>query len=245
MFLIPSISWEVRKISKKGKGVFAKKEIPPGTLIGDYLGKIYNTKDIDTEASKFYDMEWDETYSIIPDSRVLDIHLINHSCVPNCAMYPYKGHTLYFALRRIFSGEELTIMYMIGTPENETKSCKDTCYCKSLLCRGTMHNPRIYNKRYNKLENINSSDYMKRLPVPVGSMLPQLRKYPKVIEDFSLYDIFGSNIKKPHQLNVSNMLSVSQLRKLIREKGRQISIPALRINIYGIMNGLIVCASLK
>jgi len=45
MFLISDDYWQIQKTKEKGYGVFAKKEIKKGTIIGDYLGKVIKTAD--------------------------------------------------------------------------------------------------------------------------------------------------------------------------------------------------------
>ena len=45
MFLLNTDYWEVKESEKKGRGVFVKKDITAGTVIGDYLGKIVSDDD--------------------------------------------------------------------------------------------------------------------------------------------------------------------------------------------------------
>ena len=108
MFLIPEDHWEVRCTKEKGKGIFAKKEIKAGTIIGDYLGKIIKTAEYDLDKDKkgLFLMYFTDRASIYPDLKKPGIHLLNHSCSPNCWIYTFKGHTLFFALRKIEPGEE-------------------------------------------------------------------------------------------------------------------------------------------
>ena len=44
MFLLSEDYLQIRKTKKKGFGVFAKKRIKAGTVIGDYLGKVIKTE---------------------------------------------------------------------------------------------------------------------------------------------------------------------------------------------------------
>ena len=113
MFLIPEDFWEVRKTAEKGLGVFAKKEILAGTVIGDYLGKVIKTAEYDLErdAKGLFLMYLNDSASIYPDLSKPGIHLLNHSCEPNCWIYCFRGHTLFFALRNIKKGEELYCHY--------------------------------------------------------------------------------------------------------------------------------------
>ena len=52
MCLLKDADWEVKKTKEKGRGVFCKKEIKAGTVIGDYLGKVIKTAEYDLEKDK-------------------------------------------------------------------------------------------------------------------------------------------------------------------------------------------------
>jgi SET domain-containing protein len=97
MMLLNKSYWTVKTTKNKGRGIFANKNILPGTLIGDYRGKIIHPDEEDEIAQNgFYAMCWHEEIAFMPaDLTVEDIHLINHSCAPNLCMYPYQGHILY------------------------------------------------------------------------------------------------------------------------------------------------------
>src|ERR1700687_1155673 len=103
MFLLPREFWEIKKTKEKGLGVTARKKINKGTIIGDYLGKVIKTREYDFSKVKqeLYLLYYSDQASIYPDLGEPGIHLINHSCAPNCWMYTYKGHTLFFAIRKI------------------------------------------------------------------------------------------------------------------------------------------------
>jgi SET domain-containing protein len=57
---------------------------------------------------------------------------INHSCEPNCYSRITRGHMLFFALRDIPAGEELTLDY---TPSQHPGR---RCTCGAANCRGVM-----------------------------------------------------------------------------------------------------------
>jgi SET domain-containing protein len=61
---------------------------------------------------------------------------INHSCDPNLFMRVMHGHVLFFALRDIRRGEELTLDYE-QSPHSDTKRCR----CGARSCRGTINRP--------------------------------------------------------------------------------------------------------
>ena len=63
-------------------------------------------------------------------------HYINHSCVPNAFMQIIYDHILFFALRDIKAGEEITIDY-----ESTLHSDDKRCICGAKGCRGTINRP--------------------------------------------------------------------------------------------------------
>ena len=187
MFLIDKKFWEVRKTNDKGLGVFAKREITKGTVIGDYLGKLIRNADYDVELEKngVYLMYLTDEASIYPDLKKQGLHLFNHSCEPNCAFYLYRGHILFFAIENIEAGSELTISYMIS-PKEYCTNCTHYCMCGSLNCTGTLHlTKREYAKwdRYQK-EHKRKSVFPKSA---FGKDFPKLKNYPKVVSGWPPY----------------------------------------------------------
>ena len=59
---------------------------------------------------------------------------VNHSCTPNTFLRIVRGHVIFFALRDIEPGEELTLDY-VESYHPDTYRCR----CKSPGCRGTMN----------------------------------------------------------------------------------------------------------
>jgi SET domain-containing protein len=113
MILLPSKYWEIKDTKNKGRGLFAKMDIPKGLIIGDYLGKVIHPKDAVVDEENFYLMYYHDTAAIVPDLAKDGVHLLNHACIPNSFLYTYKGHTLAFTLKKILKGEELTIPYLL------------------------------------------------------------------------------------------------------------------------------------
>lgn len=181
MFLINKNFWEVRKTKHKGLGVFAKKKIKAGTVVGDYLGKVIKITDYDFDRDKagLYVMFYTDEALIFPDLAKPGIHLINHSCSPNCFMYFYQNHTLFFALRDISIGEELTISYQLAPKEN-CNPCTHVCKCGSDNCTGSMH---LSEEKYQAWQKFQDAQ-KKNTPPPkivFDKNLPKLKSYPKKI----------------------------------------------------------------
>ena len=178
MFLLKDDYWEIKKTKERGYGVFAKKEIKAGTVISDYLGKIINIAEYDLENDKkgLYLMYYTDQASIYPDLSRSGPYLINHSCQPNCWIYIFHGHTLFFALRKIKPCEELTISYLLSPKDETCQPCLHDCYCESKKCSGTMHLSKDKYKRWQKFQNeekkktkIEKFTFGKNLPKTNGS----------------------------------------------------------------------------
>lgn len=246
MFLLSDDYLEIKKTKQKGQGVFSKKDIAAGTVIGDYIGKVLRTAEDDTlETDKgLYLMYYHDYASIYPvDIQAPGIHLLNHSCAPNCWMYTYKGHTLFFALRQIFAGEELTISYLLS-PDDACMPCKHLCKCESILCSKTMHPPQDKFDKWSKFANQQAKE-TKRARIRYGQPLPMLPSYPKIISDHPIYTLTGTLEKPSHILEGSKLPSQKKLRELIRITGRTLAFPKLQTRIIGIQNDTIISEALE
>ena len=193
MFLITDDFWEIKKVKGKGRGVFVKKEIAAGTVIGDYLGKVIKTAEYDLTKDKkgLYLMYYSDQASIYPNLKKPDIHLLNHSCSPNCWLYMLKGHTLFFALRRIKPGEELTISYLLNPNDGSCNPCPHVCKCDSKECTGTMHLSKDRYLRWQRFQN-NQKKNTRRAKVIFGKNLPKLISYPEKIPVDLIYEALSS-----------------------------------------------------
>ncbi len=241
MFLIPASYYQVKQTKHKGKGVFATQDIGPGVVIGDYLGTLIRTQDEEKYEKKygFYAMYYTDYATIFPDLDTDGIHRVNHSCAPNCWMFTYQGHTLYFSLRKIFKGEELTVSYQIGPIDKDCAPCKDVCRCQSILCTGTMH---LSKQQYNNWAVFDKKQTSKTKcpPVNYGQTLALLSSYPKSISDHSIYSLFGAFHKKPSIYTDRTLPSKKRLRKRIRETGRALSFPYVHTTVLGVTDTLII-----
>jgi SET domain-containing protein len=153
MFFLPQNFWEIRNTGKKGRGVFCLNEIKAKTIIGEYTGIKIKIEEYDLEKDKdgLYLMFLNDKYAIYPDLEIDDIHLINHSCNPNCWIFNTGKHIYFFALRDIKIGEELTVSYLLP-PIGECKPCNHNCFCESDNCSGTMHQTENQYNRWQKFQ---------------------------------------------------------------------------------------------
>ncbi len=247
MFLINSSYYRIKETQSKGRGVFAKSDILPGVIIGDYLGRVITTEEaMQTERFGVYYMEATNFYSILADKKIVGIHLINHSCTPNCATIDYKGRALYVAIRKIHKGEELTVNYYFGPPNKKTcNPCRHGCHCGSQFCKGTMHSSVA-------IDNENIEEYSKHLKSfslelkkRYGKTLLALTKYPKKVSDDSFFDLFGYEKQNPTVLQNSTIPTVKKMRETIRNSGQTIAFPKLGLLVHGVSNSSFISTVLK
>lgn len=245
MFLLPQDYWEIKKTKKKGRGIFAKKDINAGTVIGDYIGKVIKTAEEDTyEEDGLYLMYYHDYASLYPpDINAAGVHLINHDCAPNTWMYTYQGHTLFFAIRHIFAGEEITVSYLLS-PDEACDPCTHQCHCENIICTQTMH---LSKERYDKWNEVNEEQTAKtkRKRIRYGKELPQLDAYPQTIPDHPVYTLLGSSKKPSLSRDDEKLPSISEIRKIIRETGRTLAFPKLGLTVFGVDNNVIISQPLK
>ena len=125
-------------IDKKGRGLYAAKDIKEGTRIVDYVGKVITKKQ--TEATKRFDnakpiylFNLNKKYDMDGDVSWNPARLINHSCSNNCD-YNGTGLKLWvIAIKDIKKGEEITADYGFGYDEDYKQF---PCKCKSKNCCG-------------------------------------------------------------------------------------------------------------
>ena len=246
MFLIPEDSWVVKKTAKKGRGVFVTQKIAANTIIGDYIGKVIHPADEDQidEKDNFYLMYYHDRASIFPDLSKPGIYLLNHSCTPNTWMYTYKGHTLFFTLRKIFPGEELTINYLLSPLDDSCSPCTHLCSCNGVICHETMH---LGKKKYAAWSEFHNEEMARTKPerIRYGKNLKKLTQYPDAPPDHPVYDLFGNTNQQPEVVTTTKLPATSEVRKLIRETGRTLTFPVLNLRVYGVTDGIVISKSLS
>ena len=133
--LAPGLSVQRSRIN--GKGCFATIHFSRRRKIAEYNGE----RITDLEATKrarnrrvLRICDIDGRWSLDGSRGGNGTHYINHSCKPNAYMRTLYGHVLFFALRDIDPGEEITIDY-----ENTLHPSSKRCRCGSESCRGTIN----------------------------------------------------------------------------------------------------------
>lgn len=242
MFILSEDYWEIKEVPEKGRGVSAKKDIPGGTLIGDYIGRVTRSEDVDEQKEGLYDMWYNYQADIVADPSKIGVHFLNHSCSPNCDTFPYKNHMLVFALRKIFAGEELSLAYYLEPPDDEKFPCAHACHCGSPICHGTFHTTDAVGEKWGEFVEsmVGKENFHKPPPVAYGEQLPALQKYPEHIDDYPIYDLYGSLTEEPLNCEDDAVPKISQIRTLIRESGHQLNFSKLGIIVFGIMRGMVI-----
>lgn len=248
MFLIDPSYYEIKTTHDKGRGAFARTRIEAGTVIGDYLGTIIDPDPIDDHDDEYHDGLYyamiTNKQAILPDRESIGIHIINHSCEPNIAFTPYKGHILYVALRTIFPHEELTVNYLID-PEHGERNYY-ICHCHAPTCKGTWYIHPNKLKMFDALFDESAAGQSEEeRALPYGRPLPKLSHYPPHFDDNEFYDLFGSMILKPTTYPDTTFPSLSEIRSRIRTNGTTLTFPAIGLNVRGVMDTLVITENIQ
>ena len=125
-------------IDRKGRGLYATKDIKEGTRIINYVGKIITKKQTE-ESEKFdnskpiYLFNLNSRYDLDGDVSWNTARLINHSCSNNCDQNGVGLKLWVVAIKNIRKGEELTCDYGFSYDENFKQF---RCKCGSKNCCG-------------------------------------------------------------------------------------------------------------
>ncbi|WP_051190524.1 SET domain-containing protein [Kaistella palustris] len=131
-----------------GKGVFAKKAIPKGTRIIEYMGKRILKEDLPSDREKgltslVYVMRLDDLTAIDGEREGNDARFFNHSCMPNCEVYFFDQIPYIYAMEDIIEGAELFFDYQLGSSSEQILSLAEKiklhpCHCGAANCRKTL-----------------------------------------------------------------------------------------------------------
>lgn len=131
----------------QGTGVFAKRKIPKGTRIIEYIGERVPVSQYLVEISEgkppsIYSFRVNDSFIIDGAINGNESRFINHSCEPNTEAYVFDDKPYIYAMRDIMRGEELTFDYQLQRTIQSKVSKKDKefyrCLCGSPHCRGSM-----------------------------------------------------------------------------------------------------------
>ena len=243
MFLISPEYYKIEKFKKRGRGVVALKDIPAGTVIGDYLGRLVDGDEAEKLerldfAGDCYSLHYWGDLSVFPvDVKGVGVHLINNSCSNNCSTYFYCGHSLIFNVRKILAGEELTLDYLFDVENKE--GYIHACHCGSPICRGTMYAPEEKLKAYGAFcsKLIEKYKFKKQKH---GEVLLPLDNYPKLIKDDAYFDLYSNFEAKPELAREVVLPTIKELRRRLCLSGRPLTFTKLKYTVLGICDGLII-----
>ena len=130
--------YEIKASKIDKKGLYAKKNIKPGTRIIQYIGKLITKKQ--TENNNKFDNDKDiylfnvnKRYDLDGDFKWNTARLVNHSCDPNCEVEG-KGLEIWItAIKFIKKGEELSYDYGFGYDQDYKQF---PCKCGTKKCCG-------------------------------------------------------------------------------------------------------------
>jgi len=96
-----------------GVGGFARRDIPAGTRVIEYLGeKISKAESLRRcERNNEYIFELDDEHDLDGNVSWNPARFLNHSCAPNCEAILEGGKIWILAERDLKSGEEITFNY--------------------------------------------------------------------------------------------------------------------------------------
>jgi SET domain-containing protein len=115
-------------------GVYADQSIPAGRKVMEYTGVKIDRAEYERREETTYVFELDHEWMLDGSINGSGAELINHCCEPNLVTRILKGHILYFSMRRIKKGEELTIDYNYDDTDELM-----ACGCGAKKCRGTIN----------------------------------------------------------------------------------------------------------
>lgn len=133
--LAPGIEVRLSKID--GKGCFAIIPFKKGRKIAEYAGEKISRHEVTRRLKnkrRIYISGIDSYWAIDGSRGGNGTQFINHSCEPNCYCKVIHGHILFFALRDVEPGEEITLDY-----GESYHSDRKRCSCGAPSCRGRIN----------------------------------------------------------------------------------------------------------
>jgi len=150
----------VRRSRIHGRGVFARKDIPKGAHIIEYVGERITHRESDRRAEVItarhqadsshgavYIFNLNKRTDIDGNVPYNKARYINHSCEPNAKAEIDRGRIWIVALKNISKGEEIFYNYGYDLEDYESHACD----CRAPKCVGYIlareHWPRLKKKK--------------------------------------------------------------------------------------------------
>jgi len=117
-------------------GVYAAERIPAHRKVIEYTGERISRRETKRRGSgrHTYLFAVDDYWTLDGAVGGSGAEIINHSCDANLRAGIFKGHILYYSLRVISSGEELSVDYRFSD-----KIGRVPCRCGAANCRGEIN----------------------------------------------------------------------------------------------------------
>ena len=144
----PKNKWIIVRHSKvHGYGCFARRLIPQGTRVVEYLGDRISHQEANQRHAGA-DVSDNHTFLFIADRNTVidatingnEARFINHSCDGNCESAIEKSRVFIDAIKDIQKGAELGYDYQIGRDRSDPSDVDQiyACRCGSTSCRSSM-----------------------------------------------------------------------------------------------------------
>lgn len=128
---------EVRRSPIDGRGCFATARFPKGRkiaeLTGERVSRVAAARRM-RNRRRLHICAIDSYWGVDASRGGNGTQFVNHSCTPNSFIRIVHGHIIFFALRDIEPGEEITLDYVESYHADDYR-----CRCKSEACRGTIN----------------------------------------------------------------------------------------------------------
>jgi SET domain-containing protein len=147
-----------RRSAIHGNGMFAATDIPAGTRLIQYKGKLLTQAESDelygdgADTGHTFLFSLNDDYVIDANQQGNSARWINHGCAPNCEAVVdedaggdrRRDRVFIESIRDIRKGEELTYNYGIVLGVAHTRAMKRiwACRCGAPQCTGTMLQPK-------------------------------------------------------------------------------------------------------
>lgn len=142
-----------RRSSIHGFGIYARRDIPKGTRIIEYVGERITKKEAerradedlfvarsDSEKGAVYIFVLNKRYDIDGNVSYNTAKYINHSCDPNCETEIIRGKIWIIALKDIRLGEELSYNYGYDLDDYQEHPCR----CRTHRCVGYIASEELW-----------------------------------------------------------------------------------------------------
>jgi hypothetical protein len=238
MFVLGSEAVVVRRTRAMGRGVFARRAVEPGAVVGDYVGTVRRPPrrgEPQSHADQPYAMHRNARELIDPDPRAPGVHWINHGCEPNVAIALHRGHVLYVATRRVFAGEQLLVDYWLPPPD--AGGAFHACACGAPHCRGVMELDARALAASDRYWWRAAGAAMARRVAPYGEPVPPLARYPARVRDVPEHPAWGSTARPALACDDRALPPRAALRRRVRETGRRLAFARLGLRVDAVLAG--------